>query len=322
MTSCHPAKRVIALEEHFWDPAFVAHFTNFEAVRSPAMIERLQDFGSRRLGEMDEAGVSMQVISHGPPGGQRLKAEIAVEACRQVNDNLARAIRPHPDRFAAFAALPTVDPAAAADELQRCIEELGFKGAMIHGLSGGRFVDEPDFWPIYARAQALDVPIYLHPAMPHPVVVDTYYGTYAKRFPALIRAGWGFGIEAGTQAVRLVLSGVFDRCPELKILLGHLGEGIPFQLARIDEAFSRPGNEPIRFAEIFRRNFYVTTSGFFSDAALRCCIEEVGIGHILFAIDWPFVPNKPGMDWINAVDLPAEDKADILARNAERLLRL
>jgi predicted TIM-barrel fold metal-dependent hydrolase len=166
------------------------------------------------------------------------------------------------------------------------------------------------------------VPIYLHPALPDPTVAEAYYGTYAQSHPAFSRAAWGFAVETGTQAIRLILSGLFDHHPDLQIILGHLGEGIPFFLTRIDASLSRPGNAPSDFAAVFRRNFHVTTSGFFSDAALRCCIEELGVARILFAVDWPYVSNPAGVAWMAAMDLPPNDKARILGGNAIALLRL
>src|SRR3712207_3237963 len=158
---------VIALEEHYWDEEMEAHYTGVEAVRAPDIASRLHDLGDLRIREMDEAGIDMQVLSHGAPSSQKLPAEVAVDVTRRVNDRLAAAIAAHPTRFAGFAALPTSDPAAAADELSRTVSELGFKGAMIHGLADGAFLDDKRFWPIFARAEQLDVPIYLHPSVPH-----------------------------------------------------------------------------------------------------------------------------------------------------------
>jgi predicted TIM-barrel fold metal-dependent hydrolase len=314
---------VIAIEEHFMDRAFAAHLGH-AAMSQPAHIaERLFDLAEIRLREMDEAGIDMQVLSHQSPGSQRLPADMAVAACRAVNDALAATCAAAPGRFAGFAMLPTTAGAeASADELQRAVEEKGLKGAMIHGQSAGSFVDLPEYWPIYARAEALGVPVYLHPSLPNKTVTETYYGTYAESHPAFIRAGWGFGVETGTQAVRMVLSGVFDRHPGLQVILGHLGEAIPFQLARMGEAFSRPGATTTDFAAVFRQHFHVTTSGFFSDPALRCCIEELGVGRILFAVDWPYVKNRDGVDWLRAFPIEEADRARIFAGNAQALLRL
>jgi predicted TIM-barrel fold metal-dependent hydrolase len=314
--------RIIAIEEHFLDAELVAHFGAAAVEQSQAIRDRLFDFLDLRLREMDAAGIDVQVVSHQSPGAQRLGEDVAVAACRKVNDRLAEAIRSTPGRFAGFAMLPTAIPEAAADELERAVEDLGLKGAMIHGPSGGRFLDEPFFWPVFARAERLNVPVYLHPALPHRGVTDVYYATYAKSHPSFLRAAWGFGVETATQAIRLVLSGLFEAHPDLKVVLGHLGEGIPFQLARIDEALSRPGNAPVSFAETFRRNFYVTTSGFFSDPALRCCIEELGVDRILFAVDWPFVRNDAGVNWLSAFDLDPASKESIFGGNARALLRI
>src|SRR6266478_3940309 len=164
---------------------------------------------------MDEAGIDVQVISHGAPSTQRLDPETAVRLARNANDRLAQAIAAHPDRFAGFAALPTPDPKAAADELERTVTRLAFKGAMVHGLTNGLFLDDKRFWPIFERAQALDVPLYVHPAVPHPAVVDAHYKDYVKEYPGLLTAAWGFTVETATQGIRLVLSGVFEACPRL-----------------------------------------------------------------------------------------------------------
>jgi len=226
-----------------------------------------------------------------------------------------------PDRFAAFAALPTCDPAGAADELERTVK-LGFKGAMIHGLANDMFVDHKKFWPIFERAHRLDVPIYLHPSIPHQAVMDVYYKDYVKDFPLVIRAAWGFTVETATQAIRMVLSGIFDAYPGLKIIIGHLGEMLPFQVWRIDAALSRPGQKSISFRDVFCGNFHITTSGNFSDPALMCCVQEMGVDRIMFAVDWPFVANAPATQWMQSVPLCDEDKIKILSGNAKRLLRM
>ena len=314
---------IIAIEEHYWDAELTKHYTGPEAGRGGDTDKRLYDLGALRLKEMDEAGIDIQVLSHGAPSAQKLGSDIAAELVRGVNDRLAKVCAANPKRFAAFAALPTVDPNAAADELERTVSKLGFKGAMIHGMSNGEFIDLKKFWPIFARAEALDVPIYLHPSQPHPKVTEIYYQDYAKDFPLVVRPGWGYTVETATQAIRLVLSGVFDAHPKLKIILGHFGETLPFLVWRIDAALKRPGQKPMSFRDIFCGNFYVTTSGFFSNPALLCCVMEMGIDHILFAVDWPFVPdNKGAVDWMKGVPLCDEDKAKILSGNAKRLMKM
>ncbi|MGB6654358.1 MAG: amidohydrolase family protein, partial [Xanthobacteraceae bacterium] len=175
---------------------------------------------------------------------------------------------------------------------------------------------------IYARAEALDVPIYLHPSLPNPDVMRIYYEDYVKDFPTVARPAWGYTVETATLAIRLVLSGVFEKHPKLKIILGHLGETLPFLVWRIDQALARPGQKSISFRDIFCGNFYITTSGNFSNPALLCCVMEMGIDHILFAVDWPFVMNQPATQWMEGVPLCDEDKAKILSGNAKRLLRM
>ena len=213
-------------------------------------------------------------------------------------------------------------PDAAADELERCVQQLGFKGAMLHGLANGTFLDDKKFWPIYARAEKLDVPIYLHPALPQAEVSRVYYDDYVKDFPTVARPAWGYTVETATTAIRLVLSGVFERHPKLKMILGHLGETLPFLVWRIDQALKRPGQKSLSFRDIFCGNYYITTSGNFSNPALLCCMMEMGVDHILFAVDWPFVMNPPALDWMQTVPLSDEDKAKILSGNAKRLLKM
>ena len=315
--------QVIALEEHYLDPEVARHFKEGgPETRDAALRERLNDVGALRLREMDEAGIDIQVLSHSAPSTQRLDAETAAPVARAANDRLRERVLASNGRFEAFAALPTANPKAAADELERAVTKLGFKGAMIHGLTNGKFIDERQFWPIFERARSLDVPIYIHPAPPHPAVVDAYYRDYLKEFPSLVSAAWGFTVETATQGIRLVLSGVFDAYPGLKIIMGHLGESLPFSLWRIDMALGRQGNRSTPFRETFREHFWITTSGNFSTPALICCVLEMGVDRILFSVDYPFVPNPPGVRWMDQVPLGPDDRAKILSGNAKRLLKI
>jgi len=313
--------QVIALEEHYLDPDVKARFGEADATKAPPIAQRLDDLGALRIREMDEAGIDIQVLSHGAPSVQKMDAESAVRLAKQANDRLHAAVRAHPTRFQAFAALPTPDPKAAADELERCVK-LGFKGAMIHGLTNGVFVDDKRFWPIFERAQALDVPLYMHPALPHQAVIDAYYKDYAKDWPMLLRAAWGFTVETATQGIRLVLSGVFDTYPKTKIILGHLGESLPFMVWRIDHALAREKKGRKGFRDYFCEHFWITTSGFFSDPALICSIMEMGVDRIMFSVDYPFVDNVPGVKWVERIPLSAEDRMKIMSGNAKRLLKM
>jgi len=314
-------QKIIAVEEHYWDAELASTFP--AGRRGAESLEaKLRDVGEARIRAMDEAGVDIAVLSHGSPSAQSLTADVVVSLCERVNDRLHAVVGAFPDRFAGFAALPTADPGAAADELERAVTRLGCKGAMIHGLANGLFLDDKKFRPIFARAEELDVPIYLHPSVPHPAVVEAYYREYADDFPTLIRAAWGFTVETATHALRLVLSGLFDEHPSLKIVLGHLGETLPFLMWRIEEALMRPGHKTIHFREVFTHGFYVTTSGFFSTPALRCCMEELGAERILFAVDYPYVENPPAVTWLSEAPIDEEDRAKIAGANAETLLRI
>jgi 2,3-dihydroxybenzoate decarboxylase len=313
----------IALEEHFWTPELHALRRGHDVLSDPELGRRLTDLGELRIAEMDQAGIDMQVISHVEPATQNFEPAEAIRLAAAANDTLHQAIRAHPTRFAGFAALPTPDPAAAARELERAVTQLGFKGAMVHGLTNGQFLDDKKFWPIFERAEKLDVPIYLHPSVPHPAVTEAYYQEYLQDFPMVIRAAWGFTVETATQAIRLVLSGVFDTYPNLKIIIGHLGETLPFLMWRIDQSLSRPGaRKTISFRDAFSSHFYLTTSGNFSNPALLCCVQELGVDRILFAIDWPFVQNPLGTNWVDTIPLCEEDKIKILSGNAKRLLKM
>lgn len=314
--------QIIAIEEHYLD-ADVAEKTQGRAGGRGETRDRLADLGEWRLREMDEAGIDVQVLSHCPPGAQAFDPD-EMDRARAVNDRLAQTVKAKPDRFAAFASLPLRNPAAAADELQRCVGELGFKGAMVHGLTDGKFIDDRSFWPIFERAQSLDVPIYVHPGRPHPAVIEAYYKDYVEKYPSILSAGWGFTVETATAGVRLMLSGVFDKCPDVKIILGHMGEGLPFLLWRIDMAFGgmHPDAATVPIREHFCKHFWITTSGNFSNPALLCSVMEMGVDRILFSVDWPYVMNRPGSEWMEGVPLSAEDREKILNGNAKRLLKM
>ena len=318
--------KIIALEEHYWDDEVATHFKERgPEMRNPEMLQRLRDLDTMRIKEMDEAGIDLQIVSHGAPATQRIDAETAVPLAKRAHDRLFESIKKHPGRLKGFAVLPTANPKAAADELERAVTKLNFKGAMVHGLTAmdgaNLFLDDKRFWPIFERAQALDVPLYMHPAVPHKAVIEAYYKDYLDQFPSLMTAAWGFGVEAATQGIRLVLSGVFDKYPKLKVILGHMGENLPFAAWRIDHSLGRR-NSNYSFMDVFTDRFWITTSGFFSTPALLCSMQVMGADHILFSIDWPFVKNEPAMEWFDGVSLSAEDKEKIYGGNAKKLLKI
>jgi predicted TIM-barrel fold metal-dependent hydrolase len=309
---------VIALEEHYYD-AELAALPGFLA--SAPMRAQLLDFESKGIEAMDRAGIDIQVISHNAPSGQALDAAQG-DLMRRVNDRLAATCARHPGRLFAFAGLATADPEGAARELERCVNELGFRGAMIHGPTAGRFIDDPAFWPVFERAEALGVPVYLHPTYPCRAMTDLYCADYAARFPQFPNAAWGFAVETGSIAIRMVLSGVFGKHPGLRCILGHFGETLPFHLWRLNHTLSEPGPDGLDFAATFRRHFWLTSSGLFSNHALACSIAEMGTDRVMFSLDWPYECADEAVAWARAVPLGAEDRARFLGGNARELLRL
>ena len=323
--------KVIAIEEHFVTPMYREHvganeFRNFylssrAQVMGHDIMEQNLDLGSQRLAFMDAAGVDVQVLSFGSPGVQAFDEDVAIPMARDANDRLRKAILANPSRFAGFATLPTASPKAAVGELERCVRELGFKGAMIQGHQRGEFLDAGKYWPIFGKAEELGVPIYLHPTLPHPDAVRSYFNGYEE----LARAPWGFAIDTSCHFLRLVFSGLFDAYPKLKIILGHLGEGIPFAMHRLNEhswqAAKRKGLKRTPL-EYFRDNLVVTTSGNWFEPAFVCTLLALGADNILFAIDWPYESNKTGMDFLRKLSISDGDREKIAHKNAERLLKL
>ena len=285
------------------------------------VVAALLDLGETRLAAMDAAGIDLQVLSHNQPGCQALEAGAAIAMARDVNDIWFETVRAHPDRFAALAALPTADPAAAAKELDRAIGRLGFKGAMINGHTRGSFLDHKRFWCIFECAQALDVPIYLHPSKPHPAVMKAYFEGYEE----LALGAWGFGIDTGAHFLRLVFAGVFDAFPNLTFILGHLGEGLPFMLHRINDqthlAAARCGlkRTPTQY---LTENLVVTCSGNFSTPAFLCTVMALGVDNVLFSVDWPYESNSAAVDFLKRQALGPNDLEKVAHANAARVLRL
>jgi uncharacterized protein len=313
--------RVIAIEEHFTTERLIAA-EGADASGGPT--RRLLDLGADRIAEMDAAGVDVQVLSTRAPAVQNLRASEAVPLAREANDVLAAAVAAHPDRFAGFATLPTPDPASAARELDRAVRELGFKGAIVHGHTNGRFLDDQEFWPIFECAQALDVPVYLHPTPPTAAVLEAYYSGVDPRVAgALARAGWGWHAETGLHALRLMVSGVFDRFPRLQVIIGHMGEMLPFSIARADLAL-RAGTKHLErtLTDYFCDNFHVTTSAYFTGPPLQCALSVIGADRIMFSVDYPFCSSQDGTAFLLSAPMAPADREKIAHGNAERLLKL
>jgi hypothetical protein len=311
--------RVIAIEEHFTTEDLL-RAEGADAGGGPTA--KLLDLGDARIADMDAAGIDVQVVSTRAPAVQNLSAAEAVPLARAANDRLAQAVAAHPGRFAGFATLPTPAPAKAVAELERTVREFGFLGAMLHGHTSGRFADDEEFWPILECAADLGVPVYLHPTPPPATVFDAYFGGLAAPVAgALAKAGWGWHAEAGLHALRLMVSGVFDRFPTLQVIVGHMGEMLPFAIARADTALRGvTGHLGRSVVDYFRENFHLTTSAYFTLPPLQCALSVVGADRVMFAVDYPFCAAGDGADFLRTVPIAPVDLEKIAHGNAERLL--
>ena len=322
--------RTITLEEHYAMPGFfdgpgreLKRRAETVGGRYANLIERLCDVGGKRLAEMDSAGIDMQVLSLTAPGVEQLEAAEAIALAREANDYLADAVRKNPARFAGLAALPTSAPDKAAAELERRVRE-GFKGAVINGHNRGRYLDDAFYAPILECAQALDVPIYLHPTPPPKPVLDTYYGGFAPMLTEMLAGGaWGWHIETAVHVIRLISGGVFDRFPRLQVVIGHMGEGLPFMFQRFD--IMPPAVTKLRhsYKHYLRENVHYTFSGFnFPPAFLDLFLELGGVDRIMFSADHPYQSMQQARAFLQQIPVGAEDKERIAHGNAEKLFRL
>jgi uncharacterized protein len=317
--------RTIALEEHFWTAELAAPpGTGQLAAWGPGVGDRLRDLGPLRLADMDANGIDLQVISHVAPAAQGQAGAEGLARAREANDQLAAAVRAHPDRFVGFATLPTADPQAAADELERATAELGFVGALVNSTLGsnGAFLDDPRYEPLLDRFERLDVPLYLHPAPPPAALQEVLYSGLPPGVAARLATGaWGWHAEAGLHVLRMIATGVFDRHPALRMIVGHCGEMLPFMLARIDAMLHVDGLA-MRPSEYFARNIWVTTSGLFSLPPVMCTVQVLGVDRVLFSVDYPFGSNAAGRALLDALPLSPDEVAKIAGGNAERVLGL
>jgi len=323
--------RVVALEEAFVHPRVWELFPEALQRMYQPVRARLSDVGADRIRLMDAAGIDVQVLSHVQPGVHVLadnQAELAVAVCREVNDWLAAAVAAYPARFAGFAMLPTQSPAHAADELERAVGALGFKGALINGHTNGRYLDEPSFDVLLGRAESLGVPIYIHPTDPPQAVTDCYY----VPFDSALVPTWGWPVETGTHLLRLICAGVFDRHPNLKVIVGHMGELLPFCFTRLNVGMTMAGwllsadadDPPMRnsVGYYMRENVFVTSSGVFDVPVFDCARAMLGLDNLMFSVDHPFQDNFAAMEFLERCDLSPEDKERFAHRTAERLLKL
>jgi uncharacterized protein len=311
---------IISLEEHWISQEFANLYPPPGKPGSDAPIEVLSEVGENRLRVMDEAGIDMQVLGHG-----MFPATTApLGKVQAANDTAAERVRSHPQRFAAFAALPLATPEMAAQELDRTVRQHGFRGAMINGIIGGKFLDDPQFDPLLAAAERLDVPLYLHPAYPDRVADIYYKGSFSDLVGFTLgstAAGWHW--EAGLHVLRMIVSGVFDRHPGLQVIIGHLGELIPFYWERIEYWLEpRVDGCKRRVRDYFFTNVHITTSGYSTNPPFELALKVFGADRLMFSVDWPFSPLPPAVKFLRHIPVSEADREKIAGGNAAKLLRL
>jgi hypothetical protein len=323
--------KTITLEEHYISPGYAAgpernarENTLRGGERPIGIVEQLSNLGEKRIKLMDEAGIDVQVLSISSPGTEQLEANEAIKIARETNDFLADAVKRYPERFAGFAALPTADPDKAAEELEFRVQKQGFKGAVINGHIKGRYLDDKFFWPILECAEKLNVPIYLHPTRPPQSVIDTYYGGFSPDVTnALTGAGWGWHIETAVHVIRLMVGGAFDKYPKLQIIIGHLGEGLPFMLERMDSNMSPKVTGLKRsIGDYLRENIYYTISGFNFTTTFLDLLLEIGVDRIMFSADYPFGSMVKARAFLDQLPVSTANREKIAHGNAGRLLKL
>ncbi|MCW8103558.1 amidohydrolase family protein [Streptomyces tauricus] len=288
----------------------------------------LAELGPRRIGAMDKAGLNIQILSAHTPGVQNVKGKKGIDFAYRLNKLLVDGpMATYPGRFKAFATLPLQNPEASADELERTVREDGFLGCLTNGIIGKKFLDHPDFEPLLSRAEVLDVPIYIHPGLPPDEVFEIYYSNmrpeYQKEFQdqVLSISAYGWHQEVVTQCLRMITSGVFDRHPKLQIIIGHMGEGLPFFYERVLEKMSEVTRKSLDkpFEQYFHDNFWFTTSAFPQTELLDLLLKYISVDRVMFATDYPFADMKTQTDWFRGVALSREAKEKIAFRNAEKL---
>jgi predicted TIM-barrel fold metal-dependent hydrolase len=288
------------------------------------VLEQLHDVGDGRITAMDAAGIDVQVLSLNAPGVEQADVADQIAHARESNDFVADIVKKTPKRFAAFAALPIAAPDQAAEELDRRVRQQGFKGAMINGHTRGRYLDDKFFSPILERAEALNVPIYLHPTVPPKAVADVLYGGFSPEVSGVFAAsGWGWHIETAVHLIRMILGGVFDRHPKLQVVIGHLGEGLPFMLPRLDR------NMPTQLTKLqrplgayLRQNVHYTFAGFNFPATFLDLLLEVGVDRIMFSVDHPYGSMTEARAFLDQIPVSASDRERIAHSNAEKLFSL
>jgi len=313
---------LIALEEHLL-PADLISAVRPNPTAPDALTAKLVEVGEQRLRVMDDAGIDMQVLSVAAPGTQQVPAEHAAELSRAINDRCAEVVAAHPARFNALATLPTQDPDAAIVEANRAITDLGFCGVVINGHTQGRFLDAPEFDDLLAAVEELDVPIYLHPTYPPPPVAEVYFGGLpGPTGAALSTAAWGWHAETGLHVLRLAATGVFDRHPKLQIVVGHMGENLPFSLMRADSVLTRANPDNRSVAQVVREHVHITICGYTTTPPLLCALQVFGADRIMFSSDYPFGDPVQHARFLAEAPISPADRDKIGYRNAQHLFRL
>jgi len=288
--------------------------------------DAIRDVGDMRIAFMEKSGIDMQIVDYGNNDPMDLPAQEANPLCIQANDELAEHIKQNPIRFAGLASLPVDEAALASKELERSVNKLGFKGAMLPGTYNGEFFDDPRFYEVFETAASLDVPIYMHPGFVSETVTDYYYSSDQMKPQAsylLGSYGLGWHFDSGVHVLRLILSGLFDKLPNLKIVMGHWGEMLPYYFERMDDMIPQNATElKQNISDYFKSNIYVSPSGLFFNTPAKLCIEAVGIDHMLWATDYPYVTEENTKDFLQNLDISEEDKMKISHQNAEKLFKL
>jgi uncharacterized protein len=327
--------RIVTLEEHFSVPALAGRIDKEVLARrgyrprnldpnKPNPLTLLPEIGPQRLKSMDEHNITVQVLSNSGPGPDLVPGPDGVAIARGINDHLAKAIAPYPDRFAGFTALPMQSPDEAAKELARGVKELGFVGAMVNGTTDGKFLDHPSYDPILAAAVELDVPIYIHPHIPPAPVRDAYFADLpAGSGRVLETAGWGWHSEVAVHLLRMVVAGTLDRHRKLKIIIGHMGEMLPMMMERLDQVYTADCDHLQRpISQTILDQVWITTSGIFNEPPFIAALLTFGIDRIMFSIDYPYSENALGTLFLNRVALAPADMAKLVHGNADALLKL
>jgi uncharacterized protein len=327
--------RTVALEEHFSVPAFtkridpkVISARGFRPRNiTPGAVnpmELLPEIGEKRLKSMDDAGITVQVLSNAGPAADLVPGPDGVALARDINDHLAAAIAHHPDRFAGFAALPMQSPDAAPAEMQRAVKELGFVGAMVNGTTEGRFLDDPRYDGLLAAAVELDVPIYIHPHIPPEPVRQAYFSNLPEGAARVLEtAGWGWHSETAVHLLRMAVAGTLDKHRRLKIVIGHMGEMLPMMMARIGQVFRHDiGHLQRPIPQAIHDQVWLTTSGIFDQPPFIAALQTFGIDRLMFSVDYPFAPDAAGRKFLNNVALAPADMAKLAHGNADALLKL